>query len=518
MWVANHELIHRDILGLVLQFSAKQLQNFIKRCASQLSTRLRFRRLSPSTTRESNPTMADANREYVVTYVVVGPGNVAPRCLSFNQEQRPGLVVHLGMLLRQAEGWDANTQYDLYKADFTEQELQGLRDNVLPSMDRTTKLHGLDVVDKCWPEGFAKTELDLVVELKSDAPPLESSRKGFRAGREYYERAAPEQLRALSAIGGNRSSSLAIPSNFKKHQASKGALYNGRPQSRAGPPIGLYCPVFDSFVAGLDPTLDITSVQLQGTIDLLKRSQSQYPTELKVSGRTAAVFPGLDLLLEAKLVVREGAGIKADGIISALNGAPLLVAELKNEVGQGGADPSIQGAIAFAMYWNNPNLDDIRPASCCPSFILAIAGPWMCVLGAILLDHPVVQRLTDYVWVGDDSKPATHLNVCKLARMFASLSSSVKTLDDFYRGLKCNKKDKTRFYPYLRHFEVNGQRMEFQYNESVSLDKLVFEASMGSKTDERTIIVKFAESYHVEAHQLLANAGLAPALLLPVAS
>ncbi|KAF8598389.1 hypothetical protein BDV93DRAFT_478512 [Ceratobasidium sp. AG-I] len=404
--------------------------------------------------------MADANRKYVVTYVVVGSGNVAPGCLSFNQEQRPIFVIHLRMLLCQEEKWDDNTQYDLYKADFTEQELQGLRDDVLPSMDRTAKLHGFDVVDKCWPEGFAKTELDLVVELKSDAPPLESSRK------------------------------------------------SSHPHDRAGPPIGLYCPVFDSFVAGLNSTKDIPSSKPEDTLSVLEELPARDGPELDCPRPLATVVPDINQLLDINLIVREGTKP-----ITAKRGAICLITHILNEGSLGSSDALKQGANVYAKHWSNPALLKIRKVSCCPSFILAIAGPWMRVFGAIMLVYPVVQPLTPLLWVGNKSNPCTKLDIGKLSQTFTSLSSSTTALVAFYDNLRYNRIDPTRFYPYLRHFEVNGHRTEFQYNEAISSDKLVFEASMGSPTDERIIIVKFAESYHVEAHRLLAKAGLAPALL-----
>ena len=39
----------------------------------------------------------------------------------------------------------------------------------------------------------------------------------------------------------------------------------------------------------------------------------------------------------------------------------------------------------------------VRRASYCPSMLIAIAGPGLCVLGAIFTDKVVVQPLTSYV-------------------------------------------------------------------------------------------------------------------------
>ena len=45
----------------------------------------------------------------------------------------------------------------------------------------------------------------------------------------------------------------------------------------------------------------------------------------------------------------------------------------------------------------------VRDNTCCPTFLLASGGPWLTVLGAIFTDKVVVQRLTDFIWVGTDT-------------------------------------------------------------------------------------------------------------------
>lgn len=38
--------------------------------------------------------------------------------------------------------------------------------------------------------------------------------------------------------------------------------------------------------------------------------------------------------------------------------------------------------------------------SYCPSFVLAIVGPWLCVFGGIYAEKAILQPLTDYIWLG----------------------------------------------------------------------------------------------------------------------
>lgn len=54
----------------------------------------------------------------------------------------------------------------------------------------------------------------------------------------------------------------------------------------------------------------------------------------------------------------------------------------------------------------------------------------MCVFGAIFLDRPVAQPLTDLLWVGDN--PAKPSESCYIARVFDSLARAGDELMDYY--------------------------------------------------------------------------------------
>jgi len=74
---------------------------------------------------------------------------------------------------------------------------------------------------------------------------------------------------------------------------------------------------------------------------------------------------------------------------------------------------------------------DLINRSCCPSIILAIAGPWMCVLGGDeVVDKAIVQPLTDYIWLGGDPFDSTRQVFA--ARLFTALKSAIKSLEKYY--------------------------------------------------------------------------------------
>ncbi|KAG8902306.1 hypothetical protein FRB99_004645 [Tulasnella sp. 403] len=150
--------------------------------------------------------------------------------------------------------------------------------------------------------------------------------------------------------------------------------------------------------------------------------------------------------------------------------------------------------------------------------ILAIAGPWLCMLGGISLDQFTVEPLTDYMFIG--GKWDDEGTVQRVARVLFALDRGLRTLDDFYRALL--GRDPQRLYPYIRTYkDSTGVTVEFKYLEPLGGKfgaKLVFLASIVERSetsDEKPaqlIVVKFTRRYCIKAHQLLASRGLAPQL------
>jgi hypothetical protein len=75
----------------------------------------------------------------------------------------------------------------------------------------------------------------------------------------------------------------------------------------------------------------------------------------------------------------------------------------------------------------------IRDTCCCPTFFIAVVGPWLLVLGAVFVDRIVVQELTDFIWIGghlfDDEK------IKRVARILAALGKGLGELEDYYSKL-----------------------------------------------------------------------------------
>ena len=167
----------------------------------------------------------------------------------------------------------------------------------------------------------------------------------------------------------------------------------------------------------------------------------------------------------------------------------------------------------------------IRDRCCCPTLILAGGGPWMVVLGGVLTDRPIVQRLTDMLWIGHSS---THqeVRIEHLARVFLALRTSAEELGNFYRNLIHNMTEMPafdqrkldhphpRFYPYITYFPQDSQMVSFKYVQRLEDDPgCVTFLAQTTAFKTRDIVVKFVTTYGDGVHRFLADKGYAPQLL-----
>ena len=160
----------------------------------------------------------------------------------------------------------------------------------------------------------------------------------------------------------------------------------------------------------------------------------------------------------------------------------------------------------------------VRDNTCCPTFLLASGGPWLTVLGAIFTDKVVVQRLTDFIWVGTDTT-LNERHCHRVARILYSLGRSIRKLNEYYVGLKPDSIGKPelhpRYFPSIRAYrDASGVIIDFAYVKPLERDAtcvtflaITFEAA------PKSIVVKFVERYGVGAHKLLEKLDAAPQLL-----
>ncbi|CAG8436189.1 7096_t:CDS:2 [Funneliformis caledonium] len=181
-----------------------------------------------------------------------------------------------------------------------------------------------------------------------------------------------------------------------------------------------------------------------------------------------------------------------------------LLIEVKNEIGTGKCDPTTQAAISFAKFYTQSKNEQMLKWCNMPCFIIGLAGPWICVLGAVYVEKPLVEPLTNLIpliLINDRD----HLK--KIARLFMALRLGCDELKKYYRPLPSPTTNEQRFFPYTRKIED----FEFEYKEKLVDDsyKLLWKAET---KDKQMIIVKFTHRYNKEAHDLCYGIGKAPRL------
>jgi serine/threonine protein kinase len=130
----------------------------------------------------------------------------------------------------------------------------------------------------------------------------------------------------------------------------------------------------------------------------------------------------------------------------------------------------------------------------------------------------VVQRLTDFIWVGTDTT-LNEQHCYRVAHILYSLGRSILTLNKYYHGLKLDRISKSelrpRYFPSIRAYcDACGVIVDFAYVKPLERDATC--VTFLAKTLEaspRSIVIKFVERYGVEAHKLLEEMDAAPRLL-----
>lgn len=133
---------------------------------------------------------------------------------------------------------------------------------------------------------------------------------------------------------------------------------NGRPNH--GLPVHLFHPAFSHFQHTLaDPNINLTADDYIRTHKYMSVSAALYGTEPL---RREAILTCLNEAIHFNLLsVANADGTNADGSVVAPTADNYIARsgfhELKNEVGSGGSDPTIEGSLSYRKTWIS---DDVR--------------------------------------------------------------------------------------------------------------------------------------------------------------
>jgi serine/threonine protein kinase len=148
--------------------------------------------------------------------------------------------------------------------------------------------------------------------------------------------------------------------------------------------------------------------------------------------------------------------------------------------------------------------------SCCPCFLVAIAGPWITVLGAVFVQKVIVQHLAGPLYLSPELlHPSSTTN--DVLRLFYALRRSLRELRGHYSHLP-RQLTNARLFPYAQSYAdlTAGITMNLDYVTLLSDES---RAVYLAKVDGTDVVVKFASTYCVDAHNLLAKNNLAPNII-----
>jgi serine/threonine protein kinase len=148
--------------------------------------------------------------------------------------------------------------------------------------------------------------------------------------------------------------------------------------------------------------------------------------------------------------------------------------------------------------------------------LIATAGPWFAILGLVFTDCVIIQRLTDFIWVGLDSV-LNETRIKKVARIFYALRTSLEKLRYYYENLKpiANTPAPSRYFPSFTTYSYKDELVHFEYVGFLEdgPDCITLRArTCAYPAPSQDVVVKFVDHYGERAHCLLAENGLAPTL------
>ncbi|KAF7771801.1 hypothetical protein Agabi119p4_6112 [Agaricus bisporus var. burnettii] len=317
---------------------------------------------------------------------------------------------------------------------------------------------------------------------------------------------------------------------MKNQSVDRDIIYDGlyAPSESApdtvAPPVHIYHPIFWQFTRDAnDPSLVPDSDFLASVRDFMHGSCEVSSGKLTSN---KSLRKHLKTLLQCYMTVESNEDeTKPDGAImfDRYNvQIPMVLAEFRRTLGEGGYDPTILAGNLMRNMLGKRKSRSIVDKCCCPIFMLAGGGPWLCVLGGVFINRFVVQRLTDMMWIGFGT---THeeLRVYQVAKVLLALRNSLRNLENYYEFVVTTKKipnfnvkgdSHPRHFPYPNSFvSSDGNLVVFEYLGRLERDMRCVIYLARIKGTGKKVAVKFVDRYGAEVHQFLAEEGHAPQLL-----
>jgi hypothetical protein len=264
-------------------------------------------------------------------------------------------------------------------------------------------------------------------------------------------------------------------------------------KSRRRLPVQLLCPIFGLFVERFErrqiernvgKLVDQLCSEMEPYCNIESEREEKFHAKFREMLNNSISFSKI-----------QRSGVSSDGtMLHPSSNCVVFNLEVKKEMGYSG-DSFMQNIQHFVYF-----LENKESSACRPCFLVELVGPNVCVSGALVAEeYFTCDKLTPMLSLVRTGVRNEFEALCSL---FSSLVQSLEDLWRFYDAgfhntvIKCD-------VPALSFFDQLGLR------NPVPLVRYVFQATLG----EIPVIVKFAESYCLELHELLASHEMAPKIL-----
>ena len=239
-----------------------------------------------------------------------------------------------------------------------------------------------------------------------------------------------------------------------------------------------------------------------------------YTAENKRRDQLIVVLRSYGIPVAAGIV--PGSGSWTDGHV-VIQDHPIYIQELKNEIGAGGAEPSLQALAYYDRFLHQPRLRN-DTSTCHPCMIVYLAGPHLGFAGCAMTERSTLEVFSLVPLAYHSSHRLAEDN---LARHLAALKKALITLQDYYLSRDSVRSEipatqssadpVLRLYPYPTTFRDlrSKQPCLLVYKTTLADRKLLLTA----EADNQPICVKFVQRYGEHVHAWCAEQGFAPALI-----
>jgi len=307
----------------------------------------------------------------------------------------------------------------------------------------------------------------------------------------------------------------AYSSSWSSIQGVHPVVLNHRPAQAYDIPIYLYHPIFSDFMA-LCESCQVDVQDEKFAIDISTEMCKAFDNEDK--RKMAFIDLVRNYLTNYSFNANKIGAYETDGHITVtIEGEDIILAilEVKPEFGKGHGCAFLQATAYYSQHVVDASENQLKyyQKTCCPVFILYLAGPFLGFAGAICTDLPICDPLGPVIPLF--YLPNEYPTMLRMARTFKAFKQSIYNLHESYRQKLSASDNSVRWeaaFPYVREFCSLGSASNptsFTYIRRLIDKKPLYVA----KTADRLVFVKFTMRYGLQAHVDAAEKGFAPALL-----